>query len=73
MCPDQGSDPASGHPGAQKPPLGRGPHRRYGVSTWMHLASGPPLCGPDTEQRNRDTLGAPLAPPTKGKEGQVGR
>ena len=25
MCPCQGSEPASGHPRAQKPPLGRGP------------------------------------------------
>ena len=67
-CPHRGSDPASGHPGhpgAQKLPLGRGcwegmPHRRYGVSTWTHLANGegscppqvrtPRVCGPDTEQ-----------------------
>ena len=25
MCPPRGKDPASGHPRAQKPPLGRGP------------------------------------------------
>ena len=25
LCPRWGTDPASGHPGAQKPPLGRGP------------------------------------------------
>ena len=52
------------------------PHRRYGPSLWTHLANGegscPPLCGPDTEQGNRDSPGALLAQPTKGKEGGVG-
>ena len=43
-----GSDPASGHPGAQKRPLGRGPLPPWGV----HLdAPGqqhcPPLCAPN--------------------------
>jgi hypothetical protein len=50
----RGSDPTSGHPGAQKPPLGGDPPLPVWVSTWMHLANGegscPPLCGPDREQ-----------------------
>ena len=29
----------------------------------------PRVCGPGTQQRNRDSLGAPLAQPPKGKEG----
>ena len=33
----------------------------------------PPLCGPDTEHRNRESPGAPLAQPTKGNEGGVER
>ena len=33
----------------------------------------PPPCGPDTEQRNRDSPGAPLAQPPKAREGDVGR
>ena len=53
-CPRWGSDPASGHPKAQQPPLGRVPHRQYEVSTWTHPAHGEgcrlPLWGPDTEQ-----------------------
>ena len=34
-CP--GSDPASGHPTAQQPPLGEFPHRWYGMSAGTHL------------------------------------
>ena len=55
LCPRWGSDPASGHPSAQKPPLGSSPSP-VGVPTWTHLAkandegSCPPLCGPNTEQ-----------------------
>ena len=43
----------------------------------LHVANAdgrcPPLRGPDTEHRNRNTLGAPRAQPTQGKEGGVGR
>ena len=49
------------------------PDGPYGVSTGTHPANGkgshPPLCGPDTEQLNRNSPGAPLAQPPKGKEG----
>ena len=52
MCPPWGSDPTSGHPGAQERHWGQVPNRRYGVSTWAHLMNGegscPPLCGTHT-------------------------
>ena len=49
---------------------------RPGVSAWSYLATGegrcPPLCGPNTDKCNRESLGALLAQPTKGKERGVG-
>ena len=57
VCPRRGSDPASGHPGAQKPPLGRGPPPLVWAlplgRAWPMMANGeggcPPPCGSDTE------------------------
>ena len=64
---------------APPPPCGlpRVPHHRYLVPTWTHLANGEgscrPPCGPNTEPCNRESPGAPLARPTKEKEGEVER
>ena len=67
-CPRGGSDPQVDILGPKSRRWGRVPHRRrVGVFAWTPQANGegscPPPCGPDTEQ------GAPLAQPTKGKEG----
>ena len=84
MCPRQGNDPASGHPRAHQPTLGRGTsspawdgrldapgqrRRHLPSSVWTRRTD--PLCGLDAQKRNRASLGAPLAQPTKvkGREG----
>ena len=46
---------------------------RHTLSALMAPPSCPPPCGPDTEQCNRDSPGAPLAQPPEAKEGGVGR
>ena len=54
---------------------GEAPHRRFGMTAWLHLASTEGICFPlyglDTEKCNRESPGAPLAQPTKGKEREV--
>ena len=59
-----------------KAALGEGPPTAgMGVSARTHVANGegrcPPPCGPDTEQWNRDSLGAMLAQSPERKEGGV--
>ena len=53
------------------------PTAGMGVSAWTPLATGegrgPPPCGPDTGQWNRDSPGAPLAERPEGKEREVER
>ena len=71
MCPRRGNDPASGHPRAHQPPLGRGTsppawdgrldapgqrRRHLPSSAWTRR-----------REVNRASPGAPLAQPTKGK------
>ena len=62
ICPCRGKDPASGHPRAQKPPLGRGSSppvwddRLDAPSQWRGQL--PSLCGPNTGQSNKESPGA---------------
>ena len=79
MCPSPVGEktPQVDIPGPKNRRWGGLPHCRFGMTPSTHLANGegccPHLCGPDKEQSNRESPGAPLAQPTKGKEREVER
>ena len=67
--PHWGSDPTSGLPGAQKPPLGRGPPPPVWDAPGQRRGRLPSSVFTRHRAVKRDSQGAPLAQPPKGKEG----